>query len=204
MTTSGSRMSHRRQQRWVYVIAALFVCDFIFCGYLPSRQRLTALQRAQAQQHKVLEMAAAQSAELAGLERRVHDMERTVENFDFRVPAARTLGAFLQQIAGTMEDCHLADQVVLPGKELRTGNLNCIPIHVACKGTLTNMFQFFTKLQSSNRLVRIEKAALENDTDLTGQLGMQIEAIIFEQSAKPRKNEGPAEAAAMGGVNHGS
>lgn len=204
MNVTGSRMSHRKQQIWVYIVTGLFLCDFVLCGYLPSRERFSTLQQTQAQQRKVIEMAAAQSAELSGLERRLRDMERQIEGFDRRVPADRTLGTFLQQIAGTMTDCHLADQVVLPGKESKTEELNCIPIHVACKGTLTNLFQFFTKLQSLDRLVRIANMTLENDPDLTGQLGMQIEAVIFEQAAKQRGNEGLAEARPAGGVNHGA
>ncbi len=203
MSVRSSKLSHRKQQMWVYVITGLFVCDFILCGYLPSQQRLRTLQRGQAQQRKVIEMAAAQSVELAGLERRLRGMEKRIEGFDQRVPADRTLGTFLQQIAGIMSDCHLVQQVVLPGKEWKTEDLTCIPIHVACNGTLTSLFSFFAKLQSLDRLVRIEKVTLENDADLTGQLGVQLETVIFEQSAKPRTNEGPAEAKAAGGVNHG-
>ena len=105
MHVNGSRLSLRKQQMWLYVIAALFVCDFVACGYLPSRQRLTALERAWTQQRKTIAMAAAQSAELPGLERRRRDMKKVVEGFDLRVPADRALGTFLQQIAGIMTDC---------------------------------------------------------------------------------------------------
>ncbi len=204
MSARGSRTSHRKQQMGVYLIAGLFVCDFVLCGYLPSHQRLRTLQRAQAQQHQVIEMAAAQTRELAGLEQRLRDMQNRIEGFDRRVPIDRTLGTFLQQIAGMMTDCDLVEQVVLPGKEWKTEALNCTPIHVACHGTLPSLFRFFTKLQSLDRLVRIEKVALENDADLTGRLGMQIEAVIFEQSAKHRTNEGSAEANSAGGVHHGA
>jgi Tfp pilus assembly protein PilO len=204
MNATGSKLSHRKQQMWVYVITGLFVCDFVLCGYIPSRQRLTSLQRARAQQQQTIQMAAAQSAELSGLERRLRDMEKAVERFDLRVPVDRALGTFLQQIAGIMTDYHLVDQVVLQGKELKTNDLNCVPIRMACKGTLTGVFGFFTRLQSLDRLVRIDKVAIENDTDLTGQISMQVEAVIFEQSAKHRKTEGPAEAKSAGDVNHGA
>jgi Tfp pilus assembly protein PilO len=204
MSVSSSRMSHRKQQMWVYIITGLFVCDFVLCGYIPSQQRLRTLRQAQAEQRKVIAMAAAQSVALSGLEQRLRDMERRIEGFDHRVPVDRTLGTFLQQIAGIMKDCHLVDQVVLPGTEVKTEALNCIPIHVACHGTLASTFRFFTKLQSLDRLVRIENVRLENDPDLTGQLGAQIEAVIFEQAARPRTNEGRAEAKSAGGVSHGA
>ena len=198
-------MSLRKRQMWVYVIAALFVCDFVACGYLPSRQRLASLTRTWTQQRKTIAMAAAQSAELPGLERRLREMKKAVESFDLRVPADRALalGTFLQQIAGIMTDCRLVEQVVLPGKEVKTDDLNCVPIHVACKGTLTDIFRFFTRLQSLDRLVRVQKVTLDNDTDLTGQVSMRVEAVIFEQSAKLHRANGPADAPVTGGGNHG-
>jgi Tfp pilus assembly protein PilO len=202
MRVNGSRLSLRKQQMWVYLIAALFVCDFVAYGYLPSRQRLTSLERVWGQQRKTIAMAAAQSAELPGLERRLRDMNEAVAGFDVRVPAGRALGTFLQQIAGIMTDCRLVEQVVLPGKEVKTGDLNCVPIHVACRGTLADIFRFFTQLQSLDRLVRVEKVALENDTDLTGQISVQVEAVIFEQSTKHHKTNGAAVAPAAGGGTH--
>ena len=204
MNATGSRLSHRKQQMGVYLIAGLFVCDFVLCGYLPSRQRLVSLQRVRAQQRQTIEMAAAQSRELASLEQRLRDMEKAVAGYQLRVPVDRTLGTFLQQVAGIMTDCHLVDQVVLPGKEWKTDKLNCVPIHVACKGTLAGAFGFFTKLQALDRLVRLEKVALENDAGLLGQISLQVEAVIFEQSAKQRGTGGPAEARSAGGVNHGA
>ncbi|MBM4026520.1 MAG: hypothetical protein FJ280_14140 [Planctomycetes bacterium] len=201
---AGSRVSHRRQQMWVYVITGLFVCDFILCGYIPSQQRLVFLQRAKAQQRQIIDMAAAQSAELAGLERRVRGMETAVEGFDHRVPAERALGTFLLQIGSLMKDFRLIDQDVVPGKELKTEDLHCIPIYVACKGTLTDIFGFFARLQSLDRLVRIERVTLENDTELTGRVSLRLEAVIFEQAAKPRGGEGLAEAKSAGGGRHGA
>lgn len=202
MPVTGSRPSLRKQQRWVYVIAALFVCDFVACGYIPSRQRLLALDHVWTQQRKTIAMAAAQSAELPNLERRLREMRKAVEGFDLRVPADRASGTFLQQITGIMTDCRLAEQVVLPGKEAKTDDLICVPIHVACKGTLADVFRFFTRLQALERLVRIEKVAMDNDTDLTGQISLQVEAVIFEQAAKHHKTRGPAETPAAGGGNH--
>ncbi len=202
MRVIGSKLSLRKQQMWVYIIAGLFVCDFVACGYIPSRQRLLTLERVWAQQRKTIATAAAQSAELPGLERRLRDMKQVVEDFDRRVPADRASGTFLQQIVGIMTDCRLAEQVVLPGKEVKTEELNCVPIHVACKGTLTDIFRFFTRLQSLDRLVRVEKVALDNDTDLAGQISMQVEAVIFEQSAKRHKDRSPADAPGAGGGKH--
>jgi Tfp pilus assembly protein PilO len=199
---TGFKLSHRKQQIWVYVIAGLFVCDFVLCGYIPSHQRLAALARTRAQQKQVIQMAAAQSAELPGLERRLRGMERAVEGFDRRVPADRALGTFLQQIAGIMTDCQLAEQVVLPGKEWQASGLTCVSLRMACKGSLTDVFRFFQRLQGLDRLVRIQTVVMENDSDLTGRIGLQVEAVIFEQTAKLHRGDGSPAAQAQGGANH--
>ena len=200
---TGSNLSGRKQQMWVYVIAGLFVCDFVLCGYLPSRQRLAALEQMRARQRQTIERAGAQSGELVKLEWRVRTMEAAVKDYDRRVPAERTLGTFLQQVAGIMTDCQLGEQVVLPGKEWKTDRLSCVPIHVACRGTLASVFDFLTKLQSLDRLVRLEKVTLENDADLTGRIGVQVEAVIFEQSAPRGGTGGPVALGSTGGSNHG-
>jgi Tfp pilus assembly protein PilO len=204
MNVTGFRLSHRQQQVWVYIIAGLFVCDFILCGYLPSHQRLVALQRTRAQQRQTIQMAAAQSAELPGLERRLRATEKAVATFESRVPAERSLGTFLQQIAGIMTDCRLAEQAILPGDGWETEGLNCIPIRIACRGTLADVFGFFQRLEGLDRLVRIETVTMGNDGELTGRVSLQVEAVIFEQSAKFRKTNEPAEAESAGGVSHGA
>ena len=114
-------------------------------------------------------MAAAQSAELPGLERRLRDMEKAVEGFDLRVPADRALGTFLQQIAGIMTDCHLVEQVVLPGEgsEKQRSELCPYPRGVQAGPWRTSSVSS-QKLQSLDRLVRVEKVAMENDSGPDG------------------------------------
>jgi Tfp pilus assembly protein PilO len=188
---------------WVCVIAGLFVCDFIACGYLPSKQRLTSLQQAQTQQERMIQMAMGQGAELPGLRDKLRDTHRAIERFETRVPSDNALGAFLQQMASVMTERELTDQVVLPGKELEMGGLGCIPIHMTCKGTLTNLFRFFDRLQTLDRLVRIEKVTLENDADFTGRLTLQTEAFIFYQ-LKPSGIQDAATKEPSGGARNGA
>ncbi|MGE5296815.1 MAG: type 4a pilus biogenesis protein PilO [Solirubrobacterales bacterium] len=176
------RPSHRRQQIWVCVIAGLFFCDFTLCGYLPSHERLSSLLQAREHQRSTLRMAAAQGAELPGLKTRLHETEETVERFDRCVPADHSLGAFLQRMTALMTEHGLTEQMVLPGKEEKAEDLGCIPIHMTCQGTLTNLFDFFNTLRTMDRLVRVEKVLLENDAEFTGRVTMQADAYIFYRS----------------------
>lgn len=191
------RPSHRRQQVWVCVIAGLFLSDFILCGYLPSHQRLTSLLQAREHQRTMIGMAAAQEAELPNLRARLRDTEAIVARFDACVPADKALAAFLQRITAVMAEHTLTDPVVLPGKELETGDLGCIPIEMTCEGTLTNLFCFFNTIRTLDRMVRIENVALENDEELSGKLTMRAQAHIFYQ-LKPSKTTGAVSAEPVG------
>ena len=203
MTRNGSKLSHRKEQICVCVVAGLFLCDFIVCGYLPSQQRLTSLRHARADQRRTIDMAAGQATELERLKTRLRDTERVVECFDASVPPAPALGGFLQKMAAIMMEYELTDQEVLPGKEFTTGDLGCIPVHLTCHGTLTQLFGFFDRLGTLDRLVRGETAMFENDAGLTGQLRLEADMVIFFQSARHR-TDSAASARTADEVKHGA
>jgi Tfp pilus assembly protein PilO len=186
MSVTNSKSSHRRQQIWVCVIAGLFLCDFVVCGWVPSRQRLTSLQQAKAQQKRTIDLATAQGVEISRLKTKLRDTERLVERFDASVPPERTLGGFLQQIQGVMTQCDLTDPAVLPGRELEAGDLGRIPVRITCTGTLTQLFSFFSRLRTLDRLVRVETVMIQNDVGFTGRLSLEAEVTIFYQSARLR------------------
>jgi Tfp pilus assembly protein PilO len=174
---------------WVYLIGGLFLADFVFYGYLPSQRRLQSLRDSRNEQERMIRMAVDQSAELPKLKVRLRNVEEIVGHYDSYVPEERFLGVFLQEIADIMTRHQLTDQVVVPQSEIACGEVNCIPIHVNCKGSLNNVFSFFHDVQTMSRLVRIEKADLQNDADYSGQVSMHIEAMIYYRSETQRNAE---------------
>jgi Tfp pilus assembly protein PilO len=178
MTGTAMKRPDRRRQVWVYIVALLFCIDFAFDGYLPSHRRLQSLRQTSAQQQQTIMMAAAQSKELAGLKARLRSAEQIIEHYDAHIPWEASLGVFLQEIAQIMTRHHLADQVVVPGQERESDGVRCISVHVNCKGGLKDVFNFFHDFQKMDRLVRIEKVALKNDSDLTGRITMDADAMI--------------------------
>lgn len=184
----GSKMFGRRQQMWVYLIGTLFVADFLFYGYMPSQQRLRSLKQAKAKQVHAIRTAAMQSKELPRLKKRLHNVEEIVKNYEACVPAKGSLGAFLQDIARIMNAHSLTEQNVAPQNDIECGGVNCIPVHMNCKGNIKEVYGFFHDFQAMDRLVRIEKAVLKNDSEYTGRVSMHIEAVIFYRPQKPQKN----------------
>ena len=187
MSQIVSKMSRRKQQMWVYLIGALFVLDFIFYGYLPSQRRLRSLKHATAKQVHLIRTATAQSKELPGLKLRLKNVEEIAGNYEVYLPAERALGVFLQEIARIMDKHNLVDQVVVPQSEIGCGPVKCIPVHMNCKGNLKEIYGFFDDFQAMDRLVRIEKTVLKNDSEYTGQVSMHTEAVIFYRPSKQQK-----------------
>jgi Tfp pilus assembly protein PilO len=191
----------RKQQVWVIVIAVLFVADFVFYGYMPSHRRLQSLERARTQQERIISMAVSQAEALPDLEKRYREAERVVRYYEDCVPTESNLGLFQRQIADIMTAHQLTDQEVVPGKDIAAGELNCIPVHMNCKGNLTGIFGFFKDLQSAQRLVRIEKVALKNDARFGGVVAMQTEAVIFYRSQKAPETKPLADGGALETAN---
>ncbi len=179
MSNMAPKRSSRKQQAWLYAIAVLFCADFVFYGYLPSYKRLQSLRETGSQQRRLIETAAAQSEELPALKVRLANVEQIVEHYESYIPAEVSLGSFLQEIARTMTEHRLTDQVVVPGKEVELEGVGCAPVHVNCKGSLKDIFSFFHDLQAMDRLVRIEKVTLQNDRGFTGCVSMDTDAVIF-------------------------
>jgi Tfp pilus assembly protein PilO len=179
MSTMTPRRSSRKQQVWLYVIAALFCADFVFCGYMPSHKRLQSLREAQRQQQRLIETAAAQGKELPALKARLASVEQIVAHYESYVPREASLALFLQDIARTMTEHHLTDQVVVPSQEVGSSGVGCVPLHVNCRGSLKDVFSFFHDLQAMDRLVRIQRVILQNDRDFTGRVSMDTDAVVF-------------------------
>lgn len=179
MSDMTHKASGRTQQVWLYAVAVLFCADFLFCGYTPSHKRLQSLRATEAQQTHMIEAAAAQSKELPALKARLKNVEQIAGHYDAYVPQDVSLGTFLQDIARIMTEHQLTDQVVVPGKPVESGAVRCIPVHVNCKGSLRDIFGFFHDFQAMDRLVRIEKVALQNDRDFTGHVVMDADTVIF-------------------------
>ena len=196
------KRSSRRQQVWVYVIALLFLADFVFYGYLPSRRRLQALHASRRLQATMIEAGATQSKELPGLKSRLSSVQKLVEHYDAYIPRDASLGVFLQEIARIMTEHRLMDQVVVPGQEVESSGVDCVPVHINCKGSLKDLFGFFRDFQAMERLVRIQSVSLKNDSEYTGQVGLETDAVVFYQ-LRTQKSGGQA-GTPKGGMNHGA
>jgi Tfp pilus assembly protein PilO len=140
---------------------------------------MKAVKQAQATQKLVIMKASSGSKQLPALTQKLQKLQKMIDNYEAKIPQERALGSFLQQIANLMTEYDLAEQFVAPGKEIKAGDLNCIPLNIKCKGRLKQVFQFYKRLQQLDRLVRIEQTELVNDPDYKGRVALQTKAVIY-------------------------
>jgi Tfp pilus assembly protein PilO len=155
------------------------VCGFVLFRYLPLQRKTKFLRQAYAAQMLAISKASAESQQIPIIRERLLQLQTAVGNYERQIPAQRELGEFLQRIANLMNERNLQGQLIQPGKEIKAGELNCIPVNMQCKGRLSQIFEFYRRVQGLDRLVRIEHVKLVNDGDFGGEVIMQTEAVIY-------------------------
>lgn len=175
----GLMMFRERKQIMILVAAGVMVGGFVLLRYLPLRKEKKAAMQAKAAQAFVLNKASLESTQLSTIKEQLVDIQKTAAKFEANVPVGRNLGGFLHEIANLMNELELSEQQVQPGEETKTDNLNCIPVSIKCKGRLGQIFEFYKRVQTMDRLIRIEQITLKNDNNFSGEVNMQTKGVIY-------------------------
>ena len=152
---------------------------FVLFRYLPLRERIRTVNRTKAAELLAVSKGQAQSRQLPVLEEQLLKLAESIGDYEARIPRERELGVFLRKIADLMNEHNLKEQVIAPGDQVKAKELTCIPVKMQCKGNVSELFEFFKRLQTLNRLVRVEQVKLTNDTDYTGEVTMETRAVIY-------------------------
>ena len=168
-----------RQQIAICVIGAAIFCVFLAFWYLPLRRNARAIRQAKAERALVIAKGTADARQMPLLQEQLQELQARLGNYETNIPEQRALGVFLQRIADLIKDHDLNDQVITPGTEIKADKFNCIPVSMKCKGQLAQISEFYRRLQSLDRLVRIEQVTLTNDEKYSGRVTMETEAVVY-------------------------
>jgi Tfp pilus assembly protein PilO len=168
-----------KQQIMICVMAGVMVCVFVLFWYLPLRRKMKDINQARAEQTLAVAKNVVASERLPLLKEQLQQLQSELGDYEAHIPVQRNVGPFLQGIADLMNEHNLKEQVVTPGPEVESDRFNCIPVSMQCKGPLTQLFRFYRRLQSLDRLVRIEQVKLSNDAHYDGKIGMETRAVIY-------------------------
>jgi Tfp pilus assembly protein PilO len=107
-----------------------------------------------------------------------------IEDYKSKIPDQRDFGSFLSRITDLMNEYKLEEQSIEPGETITADKFSYIPVNMECKGRLTQLFNFYDRLQDLDRLVRIEQVKLSNDAGYSGQVSMETKAIIYYRAGR--------------------
>jgi len=170
-----------KQHVLILIAAVVLIIAYIAFRYLPMRRISAGLNKELAAQNVLINSGYVKMAELPKLKARLEELEDKLADFDSRIPSDTQLGQFLGGIAALMDEYGLAEQQIAPREEIQAGQLVCTPVAMKCRGRLEQVHRFCRSLQELDRTVRIEKFHLVNDSEYTGQLRMEAEAIIYHR-----------------------
>ncbi|MCD4831224.1 MAG: type 4a pilus biogenesis protein PilO [Anaerohalosphaeraceae bacterium] len=159
----------------IVVIAGVF----LLLQYLPTVKKAKAYEVANLRLITANAEAAAKMQELPHIYECIARAEEHSENYDLKVPQARSHGIFLQTIAGMMQEQGLTELVIRPGSETEAGVLGCIPVTISCNGKTEQIFDFFKSMEKFERIVKVEYVSFKNSDKYDGLLAMRMEAKIF-------------------------
>lgn len=168
-----------KQQITICVIGTAIMCVFALFWYVPLGRKMQAINQAKTERALAIAKGTADARHLPLLEDRLFTLELRLGDYEASIPDQRAHGMFLHRIADLMKEHKLDDQVITPGDEIEAGKFNCIPISMRCKGELSQITQFYRRLQTLDRLVRIEKVRLSNDEKYGGRISMETEAVVY-------------------------
>lgn len=172
-------MFRERQQILICAAALAMICGFVLFRYLPLQRKLKAVEQKKGERKFVVSEGMVQREQLTMLKEQLKELQNAVGSYESNIPAQRALGDFLHEIADLMNGHKLKEQEITPGKEIKVHECNCIPLSMQGKGKLTQIFEFFKRLQSLDRLVRIEMVKLDNDSDFSGEVSMRTRAAVY-------------------------
>jgi Tfp pilus assembly protein PilO len=168
-----------KQQLTICVVAVIIIGGFLLFRYRPLREEKKTVEQNIFAQRLTIAKGAADGKQLPVLKQQLLRVQNELEDYEVNIPNQRALGVFLHRIAALMNEYHLQEQVIEPREEVKSDKFCCIPLNMRCKGELSQMFEFYRQLQELDRLIRIERVKLKNDSSFNGEVSMETEAVIY-------------------------
>lgn len=170
------------KQQWIILlVGAVVIVGFGAFRYIPIVRQKLEVQNQMDQQNQIMDEICSASVLLPELKQEKKQFEEKLLSFDQKVPQGRNFASLWRQIAEIMNQCGLSDQSVQPGPEIKSQQLCSIPVTIECKGSMQQVFLFFSSLEQINRLVRIEQVTLDRDGDLNSRVGLKAQAKVYYQ-----------------------
>lgn len=174
-------MRRTRTQISIVVVGTLLVADFIWFGYLPSKERLEVLDRSRVSKLAMVSKANAERLKLPDLKKRINRYTEKAEAHYDRVPKQKEVGRFIQSVSLSMKKHEIQRQMILPKSEVTAGSLKGIPVMIQGYGHLSQFYGLLQDINALDRIARMKTIRFDNDEHLQGRVYMEAVFVIYYQ-----------------------
>lgn len=172
-----------KQQILIILGALAMLVGFGFIGYYPLISKGDKADLILEERRNVRMQTDSLTAQLPVIQEQIEALSEYDGLYEKRVPRNSQAVAHLWgRIGDLMNEHNLAEQVIEPGVEERGKDLTVVPITLKCSGSTSQIFEFFMSLQELERLIRIERVQLKNDSESSGRVTMTAEAKVYHRS----------------------
>jgi Tfp pilus assembly protein PilO len=168
-----------KKQITIFIVAIVIIGGFILFRYIPLQKRTKSIKKERDEQMLTIAKGISDSEQLPLFIEQLQKLRSKLENYEENIPKQRDHGLFMQRIFELMKQNNLREQVIEPRQEIETEGLICIPINMECKGELTQIYNFYRRLQEQDRLIRIRQIKFKNSNDFNGEVSMEAEVVIY-------------------------
>ena len=171
-------MKFEKRQLIIITVLGVMILAFVFFQYIPSTKAIKQAKQTKQQRLQDNEKALLASQQLPELKQRLAELRSQVGSFDEKLPKDRDHGSFLQEVTAIMTANNLSEQQVKPTQEISYEQINAIPVNMECKGSLENLFRFFSAMEKSQRVFNLDEVRFEN-VEYSGNIEMFAKGDIY-------------------------
>jgi Tfp pilus assembly protein PilO len=162
---------------------AALVLGFLLAGATPFAAGMASARSDIRNFQREIDERLARAQELQDVTKRVALSELETRDFDRLVPPNQDLGLFLTQLYEQLGAAGLRNISARNLAPTPLGRSQKLPIEVKGKGTYAQFHDFLLRLEGLPRLSSVGKLSIEADTDMSGNVEVQLTLYIY--SAKP-------------------
>ena len=172
------RIDYNQKKVWVVLTAVVAVV--VLAVGLPSYLHVARL-RAQVGllQRQVVDSQHSATA-VNKLKAQIAELNEQASQFARSVPNSTALGPLLEQLSIDLASASMTSQEIAAKPIVEAEGFNRIPLTLACRGFFKDVFGLLQRIESYDRLVRVDRLQIDSDAEVPGQpLIVRMELSTF-------------------------
>lgn len=148
------------------VVFILIAGVYVYFGYLPKQEEITALEAKQEDLQKKLLSAKKKASQLKSFQQKMEEAKIQFEVVKRTLPEKKDIPSLLTSISQSGRDAGLDFLLFQPNNETTRDFYAEIPVSISVKGSYHNLALFFAKVANLSRIVNIKNISIAGGNEL--------------------------------------